>query len=187
MKRVLLGLGTNKEYEGKSCIEILNHACCDLANLLKNVIVSSVYKTKAMYVTNQDDFYNMVLMGFVAEDCNPFVLLEQIHQIENKYGRNREKEIRFGPRSLDIDIEIFGEEIINHKDLQIPHVRFKERAFVLIPMLEILENFADDLLKEECKKNLTFLSEDANKIEKVFNASDFNISLGKIYGSNFGN
>ena len=90
-----------------SPMEILKNACFELNSILANSIFSSVYKTKAMYVENQDDFYNMVAYGFVADDLNAFDLLEKIHTIENKYGRNREKEIRFGPRSLDIDIELF--------------------------------------------------------------------------------
>lgn len=176
MKRVLLGLGSNKGFDGKSCLEILSYACHDLASLLKNVIVSSVYKTKAMYVTNQDDFYNMVVCGFVSEEYNPFTLLDEIHIIENKYGRDREKEIRFGPRSLDIDIEIFGDDKINTVDLQIPHIRFAERAFVLVPMLEILQKDADDLLGIECHKYLRELKKDADKIECVM-TSDKLLSL----------
>ena len=85
MKRIILGLGSNKSFNGKSCLELLNDACHDLTTLLKNVIVSSVYRTKAMYVTDQDDFYNMALLGYVTEDYNPFFLLEQIHEIEEKY------------------------------------------------------------------------------------------------------
>lgn len=172
MKRVLLGLGSNKKFNGKTCLELLSYACHDLAYLLNNVVVSSVYKTKAMYVTDQDDFYNMVVLGYVAEDCNPFELLNQIHLIENKYGRNRAEEIRFGPRSLDIDIEIFGEEKINTPVLQIPHIRFNERAFVLIPMLEILNNFADDLLRDECQKYMADLKESAKEIEKICSAEE---------------
>lgn len=172
MKRVLLGLGSNKRYNGKTCLELLSCACHDLAYLLNQMVVSSVYKTKAMYVTDQDDFYNMVVLGYVEEDCNPFDLLESIHLIENKYGRNRSEEIRFGPRSLDIDIEIFGDEKINTPDLQIPHIRFNERAFVLIPMLEILDNFADDLLRDECQNYMAELKESADEIIKMCSAED---------------
>ena len=186
MKRIILGLGSNKSFNGKSCLELLNDACHDLTTLLKNVIVSSVYRTKAMYVTEQDDFYNMALLGYVTEDYNPFFLLEQIHEIEEKYGRNREKEIRFGPRSLDIDIEIFGDEVINTPDLQIPHIRFEERAFVLIPMLELLEKCSDDLLKEKCEKCLMVLKEKGERsdIKKIVSSSNFIFSKGGKYGTN---
>ena len=72
------------------------------------MICSSIYITKAQIVTDQDDFYNMVISGQVADEENPFEFLKKINQIEATYGRDRAKEIRFGPRSLDIDIEIFG-------------------------------------------------------------------------------
>lgn len=185
MKEIILGLGSNKSYNGKSCVELLSDACHDLTTLLENVIVSSVYRTKAMYVTNQDDFYNMAVMGYVPEDYNPFLLLEEIHKIEAKYGRDREKEIRFGPRSLDIDIEVFGTDVINTPDLQIPHIRFEERAFVLIPMLELLEESSDDLLREKCEKCLAVLeSAGATKdVEKCISSQDFHFPTGGIYGT----
>lgn len=185
MKRIILGLGSNKNFNGKSCLELLSCACHDLTTLLNNMIVSSVYKTKAMYVEDQDDFYNMAVLGYVAEDYNPFLLLDQIHEIEAKYGRDRNKEIRFGPRSIDIDIEVFGNEVVNTPDLQIPHIRFKERAFVLIPMLELLQKCSDDLLREKCEKCLAALREkgEANDIEKIISSTNFDFPRGDYYGT----
>lgn len=169
MKRVLLGLGSNKSYNGKTPLEILACAQSELSQYLANLLFSSVYKTKAMYVEDQDDFYNMVAVGFVPDDFSPFDLLEIIHQIEAKYGRNRDLEIRFGPRSLDIDIELFGDEIINTPELQIPHIRVEERAFVLIPTLEILNNTADELIREKYQAclNKLQLAGQTDGIEKL--------------------
>ena len=104
-----------------------------------------------MYVTDQDDFLNMAVAGFVDEKVvTPSSLLDKIHAIEAELGRNRAAEIRNGPRSIDIDIELWGNEKISFEDaknpmrnLEIPHPRLKERAFVLIPMLEISGEFAD--------------------------------------------
>lgn len=149
MKRVLLGLGSNKSYDGKTPLEILAYAQKELAGHLDQPSFSSVYKTKAMYVENQDDFYNMAAIGYVPDDSNPFDFLKTINQIEAKYGRDRDKEIRFGPRSLDIDIELFGDETISTPELQIPHIRMHERAFVLIPALEILKDSADEVIREK--------------------------------------
>lgn len=169
MKRVLLGLGSNKSYNGKTPLEILAYAQEELGRHLANLLFSSVYKTKAMYVEDQEDFYNMAAVGFVPDDLSPFDLLEIIHQIEAKYGRNREQEIRFGPRSLDIDIELFGDDKISTPDLQIPHIRVEERAFVLIPALEILDNSADELIREKYQSCLKKLEEagQADGIEKL--------------------
>lgn len=142
-----------------SSVELLQRACFELKSLLENPSFSSVYRTKAMYVTDQNDFYNMAVVGFVHDELSPHELLKQINSIEAKYGRDRSKEIRFGPRSLDIDIELFGNKIINDKKLEIPHPRLKERAFVLIPALEILDKSADVLIREEWISYLNSLYE----------------------------
>lgn len=154
MKRVLLGLGSNKAYNNKTPLELLAAAGEELANLMSDVHFSSVYQTKAMYVTDQEDFYNAAVVGFVADDTDAFDFLHKINEIEAKFGRDRAKEIRFGPRSLDIDIELFGDETINAPDLQIPHIRMEERAFVLIPSIEVLKYSADEIVREKYKKCL---------------------------------
>ena len=139
MNIVALGLGSNKRFSGLRPEEILGGAVFELSKILRGVEISSVYRTKAMYVLDQDDFYNMALAGFLDEGISARDLLEKIHEIEASFGRDREKEIRFGPRPLDIDIEFFGNQKISEPDLQIPHPRLKERAFVLIPLLEIFD------------------------------------------------
>ncbi|MBO5116953.1 MAG: 2-amino-4-hydroxy-6-hydroxymethyldihydropteridine diphosphokinase, partial [Treponema sp.] len=114
---------------------------------------------------DQDDFYNMVVSGQVLDEENPFEFLKKINKIEADFGRDRTKEIRFGPRSLDIDIEIFGNQKINTEILQIPHPRVKERAFVLYPLLEVLKKNADDLLVKEYESYLKNV--DSSSIEKI--------------------
>ncbi len=154
MKRVLLGLGSNQSYNNKSPLELLAAAGEELGNLMSDLHFSSVYKTPAMYVTDQEDFYNAAAVGYVPDDADAFEFLHKINEIEAKYGRDRANEIRFGPRSLDIDIELFGDETINTPDLQIPHIRMEERAFVLIPSIEVLKYSADELIREKYKKCL---------------------------------
>lgn len=140
MTPVALGLGSNKRFSDLCPEEILGGAIFELSKILHAVEISSVYRTKAMYVVDQEDFYNMALVGLLDEEIGARALLEKIHEIEAAFGREREKEIRFGPRSLDIDIEFFGSQKILEPDLQIPHPRLKERAFVLIPLSEILDS-----------------------------------------------
>ena len=159
MKRVLLGLGSNKSYNNKSPLELLAAAGGELCSLMSGCAFSSVYKTPAMYVTDQEDFYNATALGFVADDADAFDFLHKINEIEAKYGRDRAKEVRFGPRSLDIDIELFGDERIESPELQIPHVRMEERAFVLIPSIEVLQNSADELIREKYIKCLEAVKE----------------------------
>ena len=169
MKRVLLGLGSNKSFNNKSPLELLACAGEELSCLMQDCFFSSVYTTPAMYVTDQENFYNAAVSGYVADDTDPFDFLHKINEIEAKYGRDRAKEIRFGPRSLDIDIELFGEERINAPDLQIPHVRMEERAFVLIPSIEVLKDSADELIREKYIKCLSAVEKTggADGIKKI--------------------
>ncbi len=174
MKRILLGLGSNNDFHGMDSLTILMNACRDLVTFLQNPIFSSVYKTKPMYVEDQNDFYNMVVYGFIADEITPQNLLEKIHEIEAKYGRDRSKEIRFGQRSLDIDIEIYGDEQINTEDLQIPHIRLKERAFVLIPGTEVLKKTADVILRDKFSGYLKQLTKlDKSGIKKIISSKKF--------------
>ena len=138
---VVLGLGSNKNFETLSPMLIFEQACLLLQEKIENIRKSSIYKTTAMYYENQEDFYNMVVAGLYSG--NPRELLDFIHTIENQLGRNRKKEFRNGPRTLDIDIELFGKEKITEDDLIIPHPRMEERGFVLIPMLEIFSKNAE--------------------------------------------
>ena len=178
MKRVLLGLGSNKSYNNKTPLEILALAGEELSKLMSDVHFSSVYQTKAMYVTDQEDFYNAAAVGYVADDADAFDFLHKINEIEAKFGRDRAKEIRFGPRSLDIDIELFGDEQINAPTLQIPHVRMEERAFVLMPSIEVLKYSADEIVREKYKKCLEAVektggAEGINKLQEFPKAVEY--------------
>ncbi len=140
---VVLGLGSNSEYQGFSPVELLDKACILLGSRLSCLKTSSIYVTKAMYYENQSDFHNMVVEGnFLG---TPQELLSFVNQIESELGRNRSNEFRNGPRSMDIDIELFGNIHINTENLQIPHPRITERCFVLIPMLEIFHKNAESI------------------------------------------
>lgn len=167
MKRVLLGLGSNRAFQSYSPMQLLEFAVKALEKILTEPVVSSVYKTKAMYVENQEDFYNMAVTGYVDDNTDPYDFLTQIHNIENKYGRDRSKEIRFGPRSLDIDIELFGDFTSNDEILQIPHPRISERAFVLIPSIEVLKKSADVNIRQKYSEYLKNLSDQTEHILKA--------------------
>ena len=144
----VLGLGSNKNFRSLDSLHLLACACEALSRLFSDFRVSSVYCTKPMYVENQADFLNMAVSG--ETELSAHELLSKIHEIEAEFGRERKNEIRNGERSLDIDIELFGNEKISFhdeknpmNDLEIPHPRISERAFVLIPLLEILPKSAD--------------------------------------------
>ncbi len=149
MTHVVLGLGSNNSLNSGGKIlppdAVLKKACILLSAVLENnnLVLSSVYKTKPLYHTDQHDFLNMAVSGYYRGSA--FELLSQTQEIEAALGRNRAAELRNGPRTLDIDIEIFGSEAVNTGILTIPHEKIAERAFVLIPLLEILPEYADPI------------------------------------------
>lgn len=162
---VVLGLGSNRSFESHSCMELLSLAVEKIGGFVDGLCVSSVYRTAAMYVTDQDDFYNMVVSGDFQGSARE--LLDEIHGVEAELGRNRANEIRNGPRSIDIDIEIFGKEVVREADLVIPHERLMERAFVLKPLLEIIKKDADKISADISlfEESLALLED--QRIEKI--------------------
>jgi len=94
---------------------------------------SSIYQTEPWGFMDQPDFLNQVLS--VKTALAPHDLLIYVKNIELKIGR--EPSFRFGPRLVDIDILFYSQEIIEDETLDIPHPRICERAFVLIPLMEI--------------------------------------------------
>ncbi|HHY75122.1 MAG TPA: 2-amino-4-hydroxy-6-hydroxymethyldihydropteridine diphosphokinase [Bacillus bacterium] len=94
---------------------------------------SSIYETEPIGYTEQPKFLNMVVK--LKTSLTAFDLLAVTQNIENELGRTRE--IRWGPRTIDLDILLFNNENINSEQLIVPHPRMFERAFVMIPLLEI--------------------------------------------------
>lgn len=100
---------------------------------------SSLYLTKPWGYLDQPDFINAVILIETTKSAHN--LLKQLQEIENKMGRKRI--VRWGPRTIDLDILTYGAENINEPDLQIPHPRMLERAFVLAPLAEIDTNYLE--------------------------------------------
>ena len=136
--RVVLGLGSNL---GDSRRIVLD-AVSALEQVLTELRRASLYETAPLYVTDQGRFINTAVAGFYAG--NPVELLSRIQMIEAGFGRERAKERRWGERTLDIDILLFGEKRAvfssaeNGMNLELPHPRLKERRFALEPLLELL-------------------------------------------------
>ncbi|WP_102348350.1 2-amino-4-hydroxy-6-hydroxymethyldihydropteridine diphosphokinase [Bacillus sp. Marseille-P3661] len=103
------------------------------------VAYSSIYETEPVGFTDQPNFLNMVLC--LNTTLNPYELIEVTQEIENALGRKREQ--RWGPRTIDLDILLFNDENIESEQLIVPHPRMFERAFVIIPLLEINEGLID--------------------------------------------
>lgn len=99
---------------------------------------SSVYETAAWGNVNQGAFYNQAVR--ITTFLDPHTLLTQLQLIEKSMGRERKE--KWGQRIIDIDILLYGDQIIDTADLKIPHPELQNRRFALIPMSEI----ADDLI-----------------------------------------
>jgi 2-amino-4-hydroxy-6-hydroxymethyldihydropteridine diphosphokinase len=97
---------------------------------------SSLYETAPVGLVDQPYFLNMVVV--VRTELKPLELLELLLQVEQTLGRVRD--IRWGPRTIDLDLLIFGYISIQDERLELPHPRMQERAFVLIPLIEIWEH-----------------------------------------------
>lgn len=133
MNKAYLGLGTNMGDR----VNFLNQAI-KILDSEKDIIItkkSKLYETKAWGYTNQGDFLNMCIE--IETKLNPNELLEKCQNVEKKL--NRERKIRWGPRTIDVDILFFNDIILQEENLEIPHPRIGERAFVLIPLIDLNE------------------------------------------------
>jgi 2-amino-4-hydroxy-6-hydroxymethyldihydropteridine diphosphokinase len=118
---------------------------------------ASLYETEPVGKVDQPPFLNTVFKGSTTLDC--FELLEEIHNVEKTLGRDRLKEVRWGPRTIDIDILLFCTSRIVTENLVVPHPRMKERKFVLVPLLELSPDILHPDTGEPLKKALDTLGE----------------------------
>lgn len=111
---------------------------------IRVVNVSSIYETDPVGFEDQGPFLNIVIQ--VETGLEPQDLLKSCLEIELVLGRKRE--IRWGPRTLDLDILLYNQENIETDELIIPHPRMYNRAFVMIPLLEIIKNTAIPMVEQ---------------------------------------
>jgi 2-amino-4-hydroxy-6-hydroxymethyldihydropteridine diphosphokinase len=127
-RRAALGLGANLGDR----VAALQGAVDLIAPHLVDAAVSSVYETAPVGGPEQPDYANAVLVGgWVGE---PLELLALAHEAERAWSRTRE--IRWGPRTLDVDVLVVGDLVSDDPVLTLPHPRAQERAFVLVPWAE---------------------------------------------------
>ncbi|KPF98191.1 2-amino-4-hydroxy-6-hydroxymethyldihydropteridine pyrophosphokinase [Rhodopseudomonas sp. AAP120] len=96
---------------------------------------SSDYTTPPWGDEQQDAFVNACIA--IDTRLDPLSLLQTLHKIEKRFGRDRANERRWGPRTLDLDLLAYADAEIDRPDLTLPHPRLFERAFVLVPLVEI--------------------------------------------------
>lgn len=128
----------------------------------KIVRTSSLYETQPWLEMETTWFINAVVE--IKTSLSPLQLLAVCNRIETQLGRNRELEGHFGDRTLDIDILFYDKDIIKDENIEIPHKHVHERAFTLVPMLEINPEFVHPKLK----KTMTELHEELENPEIVY-------------------
>lgn len=160
MNKSYLSLGSNMGNR----LEMLKQA----VSLLKEhpsidvMKISSLYETDPVGYTEQDAFLNIVV--YLQTELSAHELLDVCQSIEIEL--NRKREIRWGPRTIDLDILLYNQDEVNSARLIIPHPRMHERAFVLVPLLELdpNQNFTEPQregisLYKSCNSVDSFLNE----------------------------
>lgn len=124
----------------------------------KIVRLSGIYQTAAWGNTKQPDFLNQVII--VETKLTAQKIIKLILEIEEKMGRIRTK--KNAPRIIDIDILFHNKDIIEEKDLVVPHAEIQNRKFVLIPLNELSPNFKHPVLRKTIHHLLTICSDPLN-------------------------
>ncbi|MBC7553518.1 MAG: 2-amino-4-hydroxy-6-hydroxymethyldihydropteridine diphosphokinase [Taibaiella sp.] len=130
MSNVYLSLGSNqgdRELWLNKAIDLLGQETGEV------LLLSHLYETSAWGIEDQPDFLNMCVQ--LRTTLNPFALLQSILDIETSLGRHRQ--VKWGPRIIDIDILFYDELLLQSQELTIPHLFMQERKFVLLPLAEI--------------------------------------------------
>lgn len=144
MVKVYLGLGSNLGNKSSNIKKAINN----IKKKLKINKISPLYKTEPVGYKNQDWFLNCVVEA--ETKIKPLALLKFLKSIEKKL--KRVDTIRYGPRTIDIDILFYGDEIVKTKKLIVPHPRMHKRLFVLEPLSKINPSLVHPKIKKTIKE-----------------------------------
>ena len=146
--KIILSLGSNIG-DKKSNLETAINQINQFSTIKK---ISSIYESDPILLKDQDSFFNLVLE--IDYKKTVIELLETTKDVERRMGRK--KTVKYGPRIIDIDIVFFNNQIVNSKDLVIPHYDWSNRVFVVKPLSELFKEF-----------NMQDYKLDVQKINKV--------------------
>lgn len=145
MNEVYLSLGSNlgdRKAQLQEAVRLLQSNPS-----ISNMKMSSIYETAPVGYLNQDAFLNLVIR--LKTSLSPLGLLDACQEIEQ--ALHRERLVRWGPRTVDLDVLLYGQEQLATERLTIPHPRMYERAFVLVPLQELMPSLIlpEDLEMQE--------------------------------------
>ncbi len=157
MKTVYIGIGSNLGDPYENCIKaveiIREQPFCEIKAL------SPFYRTQPVGIEGDNWFINVVLS--VNTSLSPAELIDMLLEIEKQMGRTR-SEIRWESRIIDLDVLLIGNEIINDKNLTVPHPRMHTRRFVMAPMTDI----APDLVHPVQGKSMAEILSEIPSVEQ---------------------
>jgi len=159
MHEVFLLLGSNLGDRQLFLKQAIEHIESEIAPVSK---VSSVYETQSWGKTDLPDYLNQVIV--LATDLSPQIILHRILNIEHKLGREREE--KWGSRTIDIDILFYGDQIINEPGLHIPHQELQKRRFTLEPLAEIAPEWLHPILQKNILQLKSELIDELN-VKKI--------------------
>ena len=155
MRKIYLSIGSNKGNRYSFIKEALRLIQKDIGEV---ILISKIYETKS-WGFQSDDFLNLCIL--IKSKLIPKKLISKLKKIEESVGRERNND-KIEAREIDIDILFYSDEIVNQKDLIIPHQRLHLRNFVLYPLNDIAADFIHPILLKsvnellnECEDNDT--------------------------------
>jgi 2-amino-4-hydroxy-6-hydroxymethyldihydropteridine diphosphokinase len=154
METAYIALGSNLPSSAGTPQQTLDAAILRVAQLGRLLVQSSYFETTPVGYADQPSFLNAAIA--LQTELDPESLLEHLLEIELSFGRDRSHGIPNGPRTLDLDLLLYGDRVLDTRILQLPHPRMAQRAFVLAPMAEI----APDLIHPGLRKSMSQLLKD---------------------------
>jgi 2-amino-4-hydroxy-6-hydroxymethyldihydropteridine diphosphokinase len=162
MKTAYIGIGSNLGNPEKNCLEAVDRI--GRIPSCKVTKVSSLYRTEPVGVDEQEWYVNCVveiLTGISAK-----ILMERLLAIEKNMGRIREGG-RWQARVIDLDILLFGRELINEDNLTVPHPLMHRRRFVMVPMMDLAPDLDHPSLGKSMSMLLQEISEDGQDVKPI--------------------